>query len=64
MMLKTIAPGYWVRASLMLFFFKHPTRDACLYMEEATPLDSPDPHFLFTIAFGGYPIQNGQLIND
>ena len=30
--------------------FKRPLWDACLYMGEATPPVSPDPHFLFAIA--------------
>ena len=38
------------------FMIKHPVRDACLYMGEASPPnlppppDPPDPHFVFAIA--------------
>ena len=35
------------KSAYNLLIIMHPSRDACLYMGEATP---PDPHFLFALA--------------
>ena len=45
--------GFSSTTVTVILIIKHPARDTCLYMGEATPLDpldSPDAHFLFAIA--------------